>query len=114
MGFNEAVRNINVQKYLGERDKLSCQEKAGHRSSVMDTPGDLLAKQGEMQEKRIEEALKKGREKTIKQANKELKEIIDEGNKKLKRDFKKLDEIAKELPKEFKSRGGVGGDAGFR
>ena len=66
MGFNEAVKNLNVQKYLGERDKLSCHEKAGHRSSVMDNPGDLLEKQGEIQEKRIEEALKKGREKIVK------------------------------------------------
>lgn len=67
MGFNEAVRNINVQKYLGERDKLSCHEKAGQRSSVMDNPGDLLEKQAEIQEKRIGEALKKGREKIVKE-----------------------------------------------
>jgi hypothetical protein len=91
MSFNESVRNLNVRKYLSERDKLSCQEKAGHRDSVIDNPADLMEKQAEIQEKRIGESLK--REVIIKKANKELKKIIKEGNKRFKRDMDEINKI---------------------
>jgi len=83
MGFNEAVRNLNVRKYLSERDKLSCQEKAGHRKSVTDNPGDLLERQAQIQEREIAKALRKE------------------------------DEICENINKENKSKGaGDGGGAG--
>lgn len=116
MGFNEAIKNLNVQKYLEEKDGLgyagifnvSSEEESKRQA-------DLLAHSTKIQEKNIAKALKKGRNISVKQAKKEAKEIIDKGNKNLKEDFKKLDEIAKKLPKEFKSKGGGdGGGAGPR
>lgn len=92
MGFNEAVRNINVQKYLEEKDgfgdggrfnkpfKIDYKQEAG-----------LLAEQAEIQERKIEEALKSGREKTAKQANKELKKITE-----IKTFFEEIKKVFKE------------------
>lgn len=97
----EVFKRINVENYLEKKDgfgdggrfnksfKIDYKQEAG-----------LLANQGKIQEKRIKEALEKGREKTIKQANKELKEIIKKGNKSLKKDKREIGKVLKRLRKE--------------
>lgn len=70
----EIFRRINVEKDINERDTFSDGGRFNKPFKIdYKQEADLLAEQGKIQEKRIKEALEKGREKIVKETKEEIK-----------------------------------------